>query len=139
MIIFDIDHFKMYNDSFGHQQGDECLRMVAEAIRNMKLRCLDKVARIGGEEFAAILPETDLEGAKHVADRIRTTIEALRIKHSENASYPHVTASLGICSMVPQADGNIRLLLKKADEALYKAKRTGRNRIAEACHTEFVS
>ncbi|KGK11702.1 GGDEF domain-containing response regulator [Vibrio navarrensis] len=139
MIIFDIDHFKMYNDTFGHQQGDECLRMVAEAIRNMKLRCLDKVARIGGEEFAAILPETDLEGAKHVADRIRTTIEALRIKHSENASYPHVTASLGICSMVPQADGNIRLLLKKADEALYKAKRTGRNRIAEACHTELVS
>jgi len=116
MIIFDIDHFKKYNDTFGHQQGDECLRMIAEAIRSMKLRCLDKIARIGGEEFAVILPETEMEGAKHVANRIRTTIEELSITHSHHATLPYVTASLGV---------------------LYRAKRTGRNRIAEAQFDEL--
>ncbi|EGR1890107.1 diguanylate cyclase [Vibrio vulnificus] len=137
MIIFDIDHFKKYNDTFGHQQGDECLRMIAEAIRSMKLRCLDKIARIGGEEFAVILPETEMDGAKHVANRIRTTIEELSITHSHHATLPYVTASLGVCSIVPEIDTNPRLLLKKADEALYRAKRTGRNRIAEAQFDEL--
>lgn len=129
VLMIDIDHFKKYNDTFGHQAGDECLREIAQAIRAQVRRPLDFVARYGGEEFAVVLTDTHRRGALVVADRMRAAVEALHLNHAPGAKYPWVTISVGACSMVPSFDTGPALLIHRADEALYEAKAGGRNRV----------
>jgi diguanylate cyclase (GGDEF)-like protein len=131
VIMLDIDGFKLYNDTFGHQQGDDCLRNIASTLKEMDLRYLDKVARIGGEEFAVILPETDAKGAMLVAERIRKTIEDLKIPHNEASGNPWVTASFGVSAITPHWKLKPLVLMQTADKALYESKRKGRNCCSE--------
>jgi diguanylate cyclase (GGDEF)-like protein/PAS domain S-box-containing protein len=126
-IMIDIDAFKNYNDHYGHQSGDECLRRVAQAIASAATRPTDVAARYGGEEFALILADTDQHGALIVAERIRTSIESLRISHPACPS-GIVTISVGVAAQRPGHDGDGRALVAAADRALYGAKQRGRNR-----------
>jgi len=131
VIMLDIDHFKAYNDTYGHMVGDECLVKVAHAVAKTVRRDVDKVARIGGEEFAVILPDTDFSGATHVAEMIREAIAEVCIEHRSSETAAHVTASLGVSTTIPSPGEEPRTgLIEMADEALYKAKSSGRNR----CH-----
>ena len=130
LIILDIDHFKAYNDTYGHAIGDECLKQVARTIAETARREVDKVARIGGEEFGVILPETDTQGCYHVAEFIRQEIEKLGIEHTGSETSEVVTVSLGIASQIAEdPDANTGQLFQAADLALYRAKERGRNRI----------
>lgn len=129
MILGDVDFFKKYNDNYGHQMGDQCLQMVAKAIKSCVKRPADLVARYGGEEFAVILPNTDLEGALLVAKDIKNTIEDLKISHFSSEVNQYVTISLGVASLIPQSSASQDILIKAADDALYSAKDLGRNRI----------
>ncbi|MBB5172578.1 sensor domain-containing diguanylate cyclase [Texcoconibacillus texcoconensis] len=129
LIMIDIDHFKVYNDTYGHLQGDECLKKVSACLKSSILRSTDFVARYGGEEFSVILPETDLEGAIQVAEVIRKNIEALQIENIHSAVSPVLTVSAGVATMKPEKDDSSDEIIKKADEALYKAKNLGRNRV----------
>jgi len=135
LLLLDIDHFKSFNDSYGHQAGDDCLRRVASVIMGA-LRVTDIVARYGGEEFVAILPSTDRNGALRAAETVRASIAALEITHLDNCEGSgRVSVSLGVASTTPAHTGramSAQLLLKTADNALYEAKRSGRNRIAAA-------
>jgi diguanylate cyclase (GGDEF)-like protein len=128
LILCDIDHFKRYNDTHGHQQGDECLRSVARTIAGSIRRPADVAARYGGEEFALILPNTHAEGAMHIAETIRNAVQALEIPHPASPSGSQVTLSLGVACIVPSAEGSPDKLLAAADQALYAAKGQGRNR-----------
>ncbi len=132
LILADVDHFKRYNDHFGHQGGDECLRAVATALQRQIFRAGDLPARYGGEEFAVILPGTDLAGARTVADRLRSEVEALALPHPAGGSSPVVTLSLGVATCVPQAGNRPQDLIALADSALYAAKHEGRNRVCIA-------
>ena len=127
LIISDIDHFKAYNDAYGHVIGDDCLKKVARGLDKSILREVDTIARYGGEEFAAILPETDLEGGILIAKRMLNTIEALNITHEYSDTARHVTISLGLATIVPSIETNATHLIQSADRALYKAKASGRN------------
>lgn len=129
LLLIDVDHFKMFNDRYGHLEGDDCLRDVAQALLKTPRRPMDFVARFGGEEFAVVLPDTDMEGAKLLAESMRKAIEDLKIPHAGNSSCGHVTVSVGIASTKPEMNDELGSLLKEADEALYKAKETGRNRV----------
>jgi diguanylate cyclase (GGDEF)-like protein/PAS domain S-box-containing protein len=126
VIMMDVDAYKSYNDFYGHQRGDDCLRTLAEAIASSATRSTDIVARYGGEEFSLILRDTNQEGALVVAERIRQRIERLRIPH-EASSSGIVTISLGVAAMRARDDGAPTLLVGAADRALYAAKRQGRN------------
>ena len=130
LILCDIDCFKQYNDHYGHQAGDDCLRRVAQALAGCAQRTADLVARYGGEEFVLLLPQTPLEGALLVAENVRRTVEKLALQHSCSRVKPIVTLSLGVASVIPaqhmEADG----LIEVADQALYQAKKTGRNKVA---------
>lgn len=130
LIMADIDFFKNYNDNYGHLQGDDCLIKVAKAMASSIKRPLDFVARYGGEEFAVILPETDEEGAKVIAETIRKNVEDLKITHEHSTAAPYVTLSLGIETMLPKADYSANELIENADKALYKAKQNGRNQFS---------
>ena len=132
LIMVDIDFFKMYNDTYGHQKGDECLRRVAKALAAALRRAGDLVARYGGEEFAIILPGTDSEHTNMLAESMRLQISDLRISHEGSTVSDVLTISLGCASMVPDGANTRSDLLSAADEALYVAKQEGRNRIA--CH-----
>lgn len=127
-ILADIDHFKRYNDHYGHQKGDECLRTVAGAIGASVFRPADMAARYGGEEFAIVMPNTDLAGAQAVAERICMAIRDLEIPHAESSTAPHVTLSLGVAAAVPNSTTVLESLIAAADAALYQAKDSGRNR-----------
>ena len=130
LILFDIDYFKQYNDVYGHQAGDECLRAVAGNLARHARRPGDWVARFGGEEFAVVLSETDARGAVHLAEQMRAAIDALAIPHSGSAVGRTVSISAGVASMVPEsASGEPDELVQWADAALYDAKRQGRNRV----------
>ena len=129
LILCDIDSFKTYNDTYGHPGGDECLRQVAGAIGNAVDRPADLVARYGGEEFAVILPNTAIQGAVVVAEHIRTKIAALQLPHAGSQVSQYVTVSLGIASIVPASESATSILIAAADQALYQAKRLGRDRI----------
>jgi diguanylate cyclase (GGDEF)-like protein len=133
LLMIDIDHFKAYNDHYGHQKGDQCLIQVAAALAGMLKRPCDLMARYGGEEFAMILPETDVEQAVLMADAIRARAQELAIPH-ERTSDPSqlVTVSIGVATQKADAPLEIDALIGSADRALYQAKRGGRNRIAAA-------
>jgi len=138
LIMLDIDHFKNFNDCYGHVNGDECLRQVAQAMTDCIVRPTDMVARYGGEEFACILPETDSHGAVAIAEKIRRGIIARAIPHKESQVTDCVTASLGVATMPCTAGGSAMDLVGKADEQLYLAKSSGRNQVkcAAAPHAE---
>ncbi|MFE1748489.1 diguanylate cyclase domain-containing protein [Coleofasciculus sp. H7-2] len=129
LIMSDIDFFKNYNDTYGHQAGDECLRQVASAINRVLKRPADLVARYGGEEFAIILPNTTAEGAFQVAETIRLEVKALKIRHINSPISEYVTLSLGIATAQPWQDGSSETLIAAADQALYQAKAEGRDRV----------
>ena len=129
LLMLDIDYFKAFNDAAGHQAGDDCLRRVAQALRENLNRAADLVARYGGEEFAILLPETDGEHARTVAESLREHIESMQIEHAA-APAGRVTVSIGLASVVPPRDGaNAGEFIRCADAALYDAKRSGRNRV----------
>jgi len=128
IIMIDVDHFKQYNDTYGHGAGDTCLRRVSQAAEGSLQRPADIVARYGGEEFVALLPDTMLEGAMAVAESIRAAIISLEIEHIESKVAAYVTVSLGVACMVPELDKDPGQLLEAADEQLYAAKSEGRNR-----------
>ena len=127
LLLMDIDSFKAYNDHFGHQQGDACLTLVAEAFAAMLQRPADLAARYGGEEFAAVLPDTGPLAAQRHAEAIRARISALEITHAPAALRPHVTLSIGVASFDRHRLADAESLLGAADRALYAAKHAGRN------------
>jgi diguanylate cyclase (GGDEF)-like protein len=128
-IMADIDHFKIFNDTYGHQAGDECLRVVALSLKDYARRPGDLVARYGGEEFALVLTNSSAEQAKIIAEQMRKKIMELTITY-EKANQVHITASFGVASMVPgHGQANPDALILAADQAMYRAKRSGRNRV----------
>ena len=127
LLMIDVDHFKRYNDSYGHQAGDRCLQQIAAALEQEIYRPGDMVARYGGEEFAVILTATDTEGASKVARRILDRIAELAIPHS-SGEIGRVTLSIGVSSVLPQPGMTQQDLISSADRALYQAKSAGRNR-----------
>ncbi len=128
LIMCDVDCFKLYNDTYGHQAGDACLRSIADTIKGNIKRSVDIVARYGGEEFVVIMPNTYAEGAMKVAESIRIAVEQLKIPHDSSVISPFITLSLGVSSMIPTRACPPDRLVKDADNALYEAKRKGRNR-----------
>lgn len=129
LILLDIDHFKLFNDTYGHQTGDECLKLVATALRKITQRPTDLLTRFGGEEFAIILGETSLDGAINVAEKAIENVKNLQILHSRSKTSEYITISVGVVTTfatieMPESD-----LIRAADRALYKAKKTGRNRM----------
>lgn len=127
LIMIDIDHFKNFNDTYGHQKGDDCLKRVARALTLTLRRSHDFVARYGGEEFVVVLSESDEVNTMFVAEQLRHNVESLRIPHSTSHVSQSVTISLGVCPA--SAAKNIEDLIEKADQALYVAKRNGRNQV----------
>lgn len=130
LIMVDIDHFKKFNDNYGHQAGDACLKAVAAALNEGLHRPGDLLARYGGEEFVVVLPCTDREGACLIAEGMRSRVEALNIRHATSSIADHVTISLGVASLIPHHGRQLDELQVAADKALYQAKREGRNRVA---------
>ena len=130
LVMIDIDRFKRFNDSYGHQRGDDCLRQVAAALADALSRSGDAIARYGGEEFALILPATDVEGALRVAEQLRRRVEALAIPNAASDIAPVVTVSCGVAASSPEMGGDVEQLLLAADRALYSAKGAGRNRVS---------
>ena len=130
LIMSDVDFFKLFNDTYGHQGGDDCLKSVAGALSATVRRGGDCVARYGGEEFAVILPATDEQGAIKVAENLRQAVENLAMEHKKSAVAPCVTLSLGVATMIPSEAGTTELLINQADKALYQAKSSGRNRVS---------
>jgi diguanylate cyclase (GGDEF)-like protein len=128
LVMMDVDHFKAFNDHYGHGSGDECLRAVAKALANQVNRPADLVARFGGEEFVAMLPNTDAPGAASMAERFRLAVEALDIPHEYTTVSDHVTISAGYATICRTTMRSPDDLLLVADKALYQAKALGRNR-----------
>ena len=127
LMIVDVDNFKRYNDSFGHPQGDKCLKMVAAEIKKTARRSSDLTARIGGEEFIILVYDVKESELIAFAEKIRTNIESLNIKHSPMLGTPVVTVSIGVSSVVPTTMQCMSDLYKTADKSLYTAKKSGRN------------
>jgi len=128
LIAIDIDHFKAFNDHYGHPRGDHCLIHVARALASCVTRTTDLVARCGGEEFACVLPATDSGGAERLAEQMRAGIVAQCLEHAHSSTHSHITISLGVATAVPRADETAQVLIDLADAALYEAKSAGRNR-----------
>jgi diguanylate cyclase (GGDEF)-like protein len=131
LLLIDADHFKRYNDTYGHVRGDSCLKQIAEAALDVVLRPGDLVARYGGEEFAVVLPGTDEIGAKAVAEDICQAVRNRRLPHEGNAP-GIVTVSIGCATIIPQRGKTSQDLIESADQALYRAKGRGRNRVVVA-------
>ena len=129
IILVDVDFFKLYNDTYGHQAGDKCLKNIAETMDKIIKRPGDLVARYGGEEFVIVLSETSSEGAEIIAENLRIQIENLKIDHKKSSVAKHVTISLGCATVIPDQESNSSILIKAADEALYRSKKGGRNRL----------
>ncbi|MDD2366579.1 MAG: diguanylate cyclase [Desulfuromonadaceae bacterium] len=132
LILLDIDHFKAFNDNYGHVEGDECLKKVARVLAESTGRSVDIAARYGGEEFACILPETDIDGAVLMAEKIRIGIQALNIPHKGSNVSEYVTASLGVVSVICTKSETVSEILMRVDNLLYQAKSSGRNRVESA-------
>ena len=132
LLMCDVDQFKIFNDTYGHQSGDDCLRQIAHTLRNTMERASDIAARYGGEEFAIVLPDTPLEGARIVAERVRLAVHNLKLTHS-GSPYLHITISIGLATLSPaDSEGGQQALIEGADRALYRAKSAGRNIVC--CH-----
>lgn len=129
LILCDVDFFKLYNDTYGHLAGDFCLQQIAKAIQSAVFGTNSLVARYGGEELAVILPDTKIEDAVYIAERIRTRIKGLKISHVKSPIGKYVTLSLGISTIVPSGENNPAELIAVADRALYRAKEQGRDRL----------
>lgn len=129
LILCDIDFFKAYNDTYGHQAGDECLKQVADILRKAAKRPADVVARYGGEEFVVILPNTSLRGAMQVAESIRSKLKSRAIVHEGSGVSKFVTLSCGVAGVIPPPKTTPERLIAEADQALYKAKVEGRDRV----------
>ena len=129
LIFCDVDYFKLYNDHYGHQEGDDCLQRVAQALRRAVKRPADLVARYGGEEFAVILPNTEGENAVIIAETIREEIKKLKIIHAYSNVSEYVTLSLGVSCLIPSQTYSPEPLVTFADQALYEAKKQGRDRV----------
>jgi diguanylate cyclase (GGDEF)-like protein len=132
LMMCDIDYFKHYNDLYGHQAGDDCLKTVAAVLADYSRRSGDLAARYGGEEFTLVLPAIDQEGAAKLAEMIRHDVEALQIKHEGSPISSYVTLSIGVACQVPTTESATEKLVAAADEALYQAKDSGRNRVIMA-------
>lgn len=128
VIMIDIDHFKNYNDAYGHQQGDQCLQQVASAMKRCAGRPPDLLARYGGEEFIILLPAVGGDGAEVVANRILEEVRGLNLPHSASSVSDQVTVSMGVAAVHPSDDNDPEALIRTADALLYRAKETGRNR-----------
>jgi diguanylate cyclase (GGDEF)-like protein len=133
IIMVDIDHFKEYNDCHGHGEGDVCLKQVATMFAATVNRPGDLVARYGGEEFVILMPETDTDGTRQLADQLRHRIESMQIPHTNSSASCWVTISLGYASLIPQPNQASSALLDEADNMLYQAKSLGRNRAFGYC------
>lgn len=130
LVMIDIDHFKQYNDNYGHSEGDHCLRQVAQAMQSALVRSVDLVARYGGEEFVAVLPGTGLSGAKIVAEKMRACVQNLNIPHEFSSAGKTVTVSIGLSSCQPSREFSAEKQLVHADQLLYQSKENGRNRVS---------
>ena len=130
LLFCDIDYFKRFNDTYGHQAGDDCLVRVAQAMEETLNRPADLVARYGGEEFIALLVDTDVEGARMLAERMRARIEELKVENRDSGVGPFLTVSLGVATVVPNPTLRPEDLMDLADRALYAAKASGRNRVS---------
>ena len=130
VMLIDIDHFKRYNDCYGHRAGDECLKTVAQTLAAQCERGSDFVARYGGEEFVAVLPETNKQGAIAFANKLRKAINDLNIEHNASLNASHITISIGIASSESSQAYTEKALLEEADSGLYNAKKLGRNQIS---------
>ena len=128
LILADIDHFKHFNDAYGHPAGDACLQLTGAALRRSALRPQDLVARYGGEEFAILLPHEDIAGAEAVAKRVLEEIAAMGVPHAYSPTCTLITVSMGVASLTPSERMEPGQLVKKADALLYEAKAGGRNR-----------
>jgi diguanylate cyclase (GGDEF)-like protein len=129
LALLDVDFFKRYNDHYGHAMGDQVLRLVARSLGKRIQRPADLVARYGGEEFVVVMPDTPLEGAMELAERLRIGIEGLGIPHKRSSAAICVTLSIGVASTASETVPSAEALLQKADERLYRAKKAGRNRV----------
>ena len=130
LLLIDIDHFKRFNDNYGHAAGDDCLRLVARTIASVIKRPGDLAARYGGEEFAIILPDTDEKGARIVAEAARLAVKSLKLPHASSPLIDHITISIGATTDIPHRQGNLQDFVNAADHALYHAKSAGRNQIS---------
>jgi len=129
LIMIDIDYFKNYNDEYGHLEGDICLKQVAQQLLLKLERASDFIARYGGEEFVCLLPDTDIEASKVMAEKLRQSIIDLKIPHSKSLAARHLTISLGLASVIPEKKLKITDLIHTADKNLYLAKKRGRNSV----------
>lgn len=129
LLMIDIDYFKLYNDHYGHQKGDDCIYRVAQGIAMIIKRPTDLTARYGGEEFAVILSNTKLEGGLIIADLIQSTIASFEIPHEKSKVNSYVTLSIGVACLIPDQNTSLEDLISNADKALYQAKNQGRDRI----------
>lgn len=130
LILMDIDHFKKFNDNYGHLAGDECLKKVAQTLQATLRRKIDLIARYGGEEFVCILPSTDLDGAVMIAEKFRQKIVSIKIPHEFSNVAEYVSISAGVASITPTGDLKPNAIIKAADDALYMSKKNGRNRVS---------
>jgi diguanylate cyclase (GGDEF)-like protein len=128
--LFDIDFLKKYNDTYGHHQGDDCLKEVAKTSMSILKRPSDVIARYGGEEFAIILPETARDGAFIVAETLRKTIQALAIPHVSSEVLPIVTVSVGVSTIIPKPKDKLSQIIANSDQVLYQSKGDGRNKVS---------
>ena len=128
LMMIDVDHFKLFNDNYGHVEGDQCLRVIGDALATASSHKADFAARYGGEEFVLLLPGMDASAALKVGERLRKAIEDSGLAHAK-APCGHVTVSIGVASLRPQPDEPPQVLVEAADAALYAAKRRGRNRV----------
>ncbi|MDB5804571.1 MAG: diguanylate cyclase response regulator [Betaproteobacteria bacterium] len=129
LILMDIDYFKLFNDAYGHQAGDECLRRVAGCLQSACQRAGDMPARYGGEEFVLVLPNTTAVGAAKVAAALSASVVGLAIPHAQSKVSPSITISQGVATMLAKTDCSPEALIERADIALYQAKKEGRNRM----------
>ena len=132
LLMCDLDCFKNYNDYYGHQAGDDCLKAIAGELVKHCRRAGDLAARYGGEEFTMVFPDTTISGAQKLAEEIRLSVQQLEIKHEDTLTGDHVTISIGAASIVPSPGSSVEMLLAMADKALYAAKEAGRNRVVVA-------